>query len=32
MKKDDKQKGLTLLILVAALGYFVDAFDIIIFS
>ncbi|MEN9446971.1 MAG: hypothetical protein RJA25_261 [Bacteroidota bacterium] len=32
MKKDDKQKGLTLLILVAALGYFVDIYDLVLFG
>lgn len=32
MVKDSKQKGLTLLILVAALGYFVDIYDLVLFG
>lgn len=32
MIKDSKQKGLTLLILVAALGYFVDIYDLVLFG
>lgn len=32
MSNNDKQKGLTLLIIVAALGYFVDVYDLVLFG
>jgi putative MFS transporter len=32
MSENNKQKGLTLLILVAALGYFVDVYDLVLFG